>query len=226
MSELFLEILNRSISAGWMILAVLMMRILMRRSPKWVNVALWGIVGIRLICPVRIESVLSLIPSAQTVSPAIMMDPTPGIATGIPALNAVVNPIIAESFSPDPVASANPLQIWIPVAAAVWMTGIICMLMYTGVSFLRLRQRVRTATLLRENIYQSEYVDSPFVLGMIRPRIYIPYRLEGEESILAHERAHIARRDHWWKPLGFLLLSVYWFHPLMWVAYTLLRRDT
>ncbi len=225
MSELFLEIVNRSISAGWLILAVLLLRLLLKNAPKWVNVALWGMVGFRLVCPVSIQSVLSLIPSAQTISPTIMMDRTPTVSTGIPALNAVVNPIITESFTPDPAASANPLQIWIPVAAAVWVAGMVCLLIYTGVSYLRLRRRVSTAVLLRENIYQSEFVDSPFVLDILRPRIYIPYRLVGEASILAHERAHIARRDHWWKPLGFLLLTVYWFHPLMWVAYSLLCRD-
>lgn len=227
MSELFLEIVNRSISAGWLILAVLILRLLLKNGPRWVHVALWGIVGIRLVCPFSIESVLSLIPSAQTISPAIMMDATPSVTTGIPALNAVMNPIITESFAPALGASANPLQIWIPVASVFWLLGMGCLFVYAVVSYWRLRRRIATAVLIRDNIYESELVDSPFVLGLFRPKVYIPLRRETAQDshIIAHEQAHIARRDHWWKPLGFLLLTVYWFHPLMWVAYVLLCRD-
>ena len=227
MSELFLEIVNRSLSAGWLILAVLILRLLLKSGPRWVHVALWGMVGIRLVCPFSIESVLSLIPSAQTISPAIMMDATPSVSTGIPALNAAVNPIITESFAPTLGASANPLQIWIPVASVGWLLGMGCLVIYAVVSYWRLRRRIATAVLIRDNIYESELVDSPFVLGLFRPKVYIPIRRETAQGshIIAHEQAHIARRDHWWKPLGFLLLIVYWFHPLMWVAYVLLCRD-
>lgn len=227
MTELFLEVVNRSISTGWLILAVLALRVLLKDAPKWVNMLLWGMVAFRLLCPVSVESILSLIPSAQTVSPGIMMDPAPTVSTGIPALNAAVNPVITASFAPNPGDSANPLQIWIPIAAAVWVCGMVCLAVYTAVSWWRLHRKVASAVRLREGLYQSEFVDSPFVLGILRPRIYLPFLQEGQamDHIIAHEQAHIRRHDHWWKPLGFLLLTVYWFHPLMWAAYILLCRD-
>ncbi len=227
MSEIFLKIVNMSISASWLVLAVLLLRLVLKKAPKWVSVLLWGFVAVRLICPFSFESVLSLIPSAQTVSPGIMMDWTPGISTGIAPLDQVVNPIISASFTPNPAASANPLQILIPVLGNVWLLGIVAMLAYTGASYLLLWRRVATAVLLKENIFQSENVDSPFVLGIIKPRIYLPFRMDGQnlEHVIAHEESHIRRKDHWWKPFGFLLLAVHWFNPLMWVGYILLCRD-
>ena len=115
MNELFLKIINMSISASWLVLAVLLLRLLFKKAPKWVNVLLWGIVAVRLICPFSFESALSLIPSAETISPTIMMDQTPSVHTGIPVINSMINPVIGESFAPDPGTSANPLQIWIPI---------------------------------------------------------------------------------------------------------------
>ena len=135
MSEVFLKILNMSIAANWLVPVVLLLRVFLKKSPKWVFVLLWGFVAVRLICPVSIESVLSLIPSAETVSPQIMMDPTPQVTTGLLSLNAVLNPIIAESFAPNPATSANPLQILIPVAAIFWIMGMIVMLLYALVSY-------------------------------------------------------------------------------------------
>ena len=227
MTELFLDIVNMSISAGWLVLAVLVLRLALKKAPKWVNVLLWGMVAVRLICPVSIESALSLIPSTQTVSPEIMMDWTPEISTGIEPLDHVVNPVISTSFAPATGNSANPLQVLIPVAANIWLLGVLILLAYTGISYLNLQRRLRTAVILRENIFQCETVHSPFVLGIIKPRIYLPYTMDGQNLIhvIAHERSHIRRKDHWWKPLGFLLLTVYWFNPLMWVAYILLCRD-
>jgi len=227
MSEIFLKVVNMSIAAGWLVLAVLILRVIMRKAPKWVNVLLWGIVALRLLCPFSIESALSLIPSAETISPEIMMDRTPEITTGIPVLNSAINPVISESFAPNPGDSANPLQIWIPVATGIWLLGAAAMLSYTALSYFSLRRKLNTATRLRDRIYRSENIQSPFVLGILRPRIYLPYDLEGQNlhHVVAHEQAHICRKDHWWKPLGFLLLTVYWFHPLMWAAYILLCRD-
>ena len=227
MSEVFLKVVNMGISAGWLVLAVLALRFLLKKAPKWVNVLLWGIVALRLICPFSIESTLSLIPSKETISPEIMMDWTPEISTGMESLDQVVNPVISTSFAPEPYASANPLQILIPVAANFWLLGVLVMLIYTALSYFALRRKLRTAVLLQKNIFQCESVQSPFVLGILRPRIFLPYTLDGMElhHVVAHEKAHICRKDHWWKPLGFLLLSIYWFHPLMWVAYILLCRD-
>ena len=227
MSEFFLKIVNMSISASWLVLAVLLLRLILKKAPKWVNVLLWGIVAVRLICPISIESVLSLIPSAETVSPEIMMDRTPEVSTGIGSLDAVVNPIITESFAPQPMASANPLQIWIPISANFWLLGIGIMLIYTAISYLLLRRKVATAVRLKENIYQSENVVSPFVLGIIKPKIYLPFRTDAGnlQHVIAHEQAHIRRKDHLWKPLGFLLLAIHWFNPLMWLGYVLLCKD-
>ena len=227
MSDLFLKVVNMSISASYLVLAVLLLRLVLKKAPKWISVLLWGIVAVRLICPFSIESMLSLIPTVETISPEIMMDRTPEISTGITAVDTVVNPIITESFTPEPMASVNPLQILIPVSANLWMLGIIVMLGYTAVSYFLLQRKVATAVRLKNNIYQSENVDSPFVLGIVKPRIYLPFRMGGENlaHVIAHEEAHIRRKDHWWKPLGFVLLALHWFNPLMWVGYILLCRD-
>lgn len=227
MTALFLDIVNMSISAGWIVLAVLALRLILKKAPKWVNVLLWGIVAVRLICPFSIESALSLIPSTETISPEIMMDWTPEISTGIEPLDQVVNPVISTSFAPQGMASANPLQILIPVAANLWLLGVLILLAYTAISYLTLRYKLRTAVILRDNVFQCETVNSPFVLGILKPRIFLPYAMDGKNlsHVVAHEKAHIYRKDHWWKPLGFLLLTVYWFNPLMWVAYVLLCRD-
>ena len=227
MSELFLEIVNRSIAASWIVIAVLILRFCLKKAPKWVNVLLWGIVAVRLIFPFSIESALSLIPSAETVSPSIMMETAPSVQTGVPALDQVINPVIDHSLSPAPGASANPLQIWISVMAAVWLAGAAALLLYSAISCWRLRRRVREAVILRDNIFQSENAGSPFVLGIIQPKIYLPYSVDSGALayVIAHEQAHIRRGDHWWKPLGFLLLTVHWFNPLLWLGYILLCRD-
>ena len=227
MSEVFLKIVNMSICGGWLVLAVLALRFVLKRAPKWVSVLLWGIVAARLVCPFSIESALSLIPSAETISPEIMLDRTPEISTGIASLDRVVNPVISTSFAPEPIASANPLQIVIPVAANLWLLGVVVILAYTAISYLILRRKLRMAVIVRDNIFQCETVRSPFVLGILKPKIYLPYTLSGEAltHVVAHEHAHISRKDHWWKPLGFLLLTLHWFNPLMWVAYILLCRD-
>lgn len=227
MSELFLKIVNMSISASWVVIAVLTLRFCLKKAPKWVNVLLWGIVAARMVFPFSIESVLSLIPSAETISPTVMMEQTPSVQTGVPALNHVINPVISGSFTPAPGASANPLQIWIPVLAGIWLFGIAALFLYSAVSYWRLRRKVCEAVILRGNIYQSEKVCSPFVLGIIRPKIYLPYHMDSREMdhVIAHEQTHIRRKDHWWKPLGFLLLTTHWFNPLMWLSYILLCRD-
>lgn len=227
MSELFLKIVNMSISASWIVVAVLALRFCLKKAPKWVNVLLWGIVAVRMVFPFLIESVLSLIPSAETISPTIMMEQTPSVQTGVPVLNHVINPVLSGSLTPAPGASANPLQIWIPVLAWIWLFGVAALFLYSAVSYWCLRRKVCEAVILRDNIYQSEKVCSPFVLGIIRPKIYLPYHMDSREMghVIAHEQTHICRRDHWWKPLGFLLLTIHWFNPLMWLSYVLLCRD-
>ena len=216
-----------SISASWVVIAVLALRFCLKKAPKWVNVLLWGIVAARMVFPFSIESVLSLIPSAETISPTIMMEQTPSVQTGVPALNHVINPVISGSLTPAPGASANPLQIWIPILTGIWLFGVAALFLYSATSYWRLRRKVCEAVILRGNIYQSEKVCSPFVLGIIRPKIYLPYHMDSREMdhVIAHEQTHIRRKDHWWKPLGFLLLTTHWFNPLMWLSYILLCQD-
>lgn len=228
MSGIFLKLLNLSISASWLVLVVLALRLVLKRAPKWVNVLLWGMVALRLMLPFSIESALSLIPSAETVSPEVVQfDPAPTITSGVELIDNAVNPSLSESFAAAPLASVNLLYVWTYLAGWVWLIGLAAMLLYALVSYLRLRRRVSASIPLRENIYVCDEVASPFILGILRPRIYLPSALDEAQrgSVLSHERAHLARRDHWWKPLGFALLAVYWFNPLLWLAYTLLCRD-
>lgn len=227
MNELFLKIINMSISASWLVLVVLILRFVLKKAPKWVNILLWGIVAIRLICPFSFESTLSLIPSAETIPLNIGMDTTPTINSGISAINNAVNPIISQSNTPMAGASVNLLQITIGIYEYIWIFGMIALALYTAISYWRLRRKVDTAVRYKDNIFQSENVSFPFVLGIIKPRIYLPFKMNGQylEHVVAHEQAHVCRKDHWWKPLGFLLLMIHWFNPLMWLAYVLLCRD-
>ena len=228
MAAVFLKLLNLSISASWLVLAVLVLRLVSKRSPKWVNVLLWGIVALRLVLPFSIESALSLIPSAETVSPAAVQSaPAPTITSGVSVIDNAVNPALSEHFAAAPTASVNPLYVWTEIAGWVWLIGLGAMLLYALVSYLRLRRRVSVSLCVRENIYLCDAISSPFILGVVKPRIYLPSGLDEvqRQNVLSHERAHLARRDHWWKPLGFALLAVYWFNPVLWLAYTLLCRD-
>ena len=228
MAAVFLKLLNLSISASWLVLAVLVLRLVSKRSPKWMNVLLWGMVALRLMLPFSIESALSLIPSAETLSPEVVrFDPAPTITSGVEFIDNAVNPSLSESFAAAPLASVNPLYVWTYLAGWVWLIGLGAMLLYALVSYLRLRRRVSVSLCVRENIYLCDAISSPFILGVVKPHIYLPSTLDEvqRQNVLSHERAHLTRRDHWWKPLGFALLAVYWFNPVLWLAYTLLCRD-
>ena len=228
MAAVFLKLLNLSISASWLVLAVLVLRLVSKRSPKWVNVLLWGIVALRLVLPFSIESALSLIPSAETVSPAaVQFAPAPTNTSGVSVIDNAVNPSLSEHFAAVPTASVNPLYVWTEIAGWVWLIGLGAMLLYALVSYLRLRRRVSVSLPIQDHIYLCDAISSPFILGVVKPRIYLPSGLDEvqRQNVLAHEQAHLARRDHWWKPLGFTLLAVYWFNPVLWLAYALLCRD-
>ena len=228
MAAVFLKLLNLSISASWLVLALLALRLVSKRSPKWMNVLLWGIVALRLVLPFSIESALSLIPSAETVSPvAVQSAPAPTITSGVSVIDNAVNPSLSEHFAAVPTASVNPLYVWTEIAGWVWLIGLGAMLLYALASYLRLRRRVSVSLPIQDNIYLCDAISSPFILGVVKPHIYLPSGLDEvqRQNVLSHERAHLARRDHWWKPLGFALLAVYWFNPVLWLAYTLLCRD-
>ncbi len=233
-TTLFLSVCNLAASAGWVVLAVMLVRLLLglpglRRIPRRFSVVLWAVVALRLVIPFSFESAWSLLPHAQPITQTLLYDPTPTIHTGVPALNAVINEAVMPSVTPNPGDSVNPLQVITAVGAWVWIIGTVLMILYMVISYLYLYRRLRFATKMEggDNVYECEAVTSPFVLGLFRPRIFLPYHMDAQTRthVIAHERAHLTRGDHFIKPLAFLLLSVYWFHPLLWAAYILLCRD-
>lgn len=227
MEVVFLKLLNMSITASWLILAVLVLRLFLNKAPKFIRCILWGLVGLRLILPFSVESVLSLIPSSEPLPKNIIYTAVPTVNTGIPIIDHAVDPIISQSFSPAPLTSINPTQVISLIASIVWICGVVVMLVYMLISYLRIRIKVREAVVLYDNVYLCDHISSPFILGIIKPKIYLPSNMTASdfEYVISHEKSHLKRRDHWWKPLGFFLLSVYWFNPAIWVAYILLCRD-
>lgn len=258
---MLIRVLNMSLTASYCIVAVLVMRLLLRRAPKKYAYLLWLVVAFRLCCPVSVSSPVSLfdlalfdrgIVSGHTMiylDDDIAMSNDPQFATGVTASawqsaqgshesGATDDMVLPESGATAPALriplpagnasdSVRPLQVWGAVGTLLWLTGMGVLLLYGLASYLLLRRRMCRAVLLREDIYQSESVGSPFILGFLRPRIYIPYGLEEEtlELVLAHERYHLRRRDHWVKLFGYLLLSLHWFNPLCWAAFLLMSRD-
>ena len=227
LEDLFVKLLNLSITADYVVVALIFLRLLLRKAPRWISCALWVLVGLRLILPFSFESVMSLIPRSATVMPEILHSAQTAISSGNAAANSVVNPAVAGSLAPAVADSAGVMQSVLSIAGIVWLAGMLAMVLYSAITYAKLRRTVDSAVLFRGNIYESDRIPSPFVLGIMRPRIYLPFAV-GEEDrnyVIAHERAHIRRKDHWIKPFGFLLLTIYWFNPLMWVAYILLCRD-
>ena len=223
MLDIFLQLLNMSLTASWIVLAVLVFRFLFPKTPKWISCLLWGIVALRLLMPMVMESTLSLIPSGEVIPQDITVSQTPAIHSGIPVVNSAVNPLFAQQLAPE----THQLQKLLTVLAYIWLAGVWAMVLYSVATYLRLRWQVRASLCVRDHVYICDDVESPFVLGFFRPKIYLPSGLdEGQmPHVLAHENAHIRRRDHWWKPLGYGLLCLHWFNPLMWVAYIFLCRD-
>ncbi len=227
MDALFLKLLNMSITAGWLVLAVLLVRPLLKKAPKTLQCGLWAVVAVRLLLPFSIESIVSLIPAAEPIPPDILYSPTPTIQSGVPLIDSAINPILSESLSPNLGDSVNPMQILTAIAANVWLLGVIAMLIYVIVSYIRVYRKVRVRLPLQPRVYECDTIPTPFIFGLFRPCIYLPSSLSSTDRtyVIAHEQAHLKRLDHIWKPLGFLLLTVYWFNPLLWVAYIVLCRD-
>ena len=227
MDKLFITIVNNGLVASWIILAVIVLRKLLNRIPKWVNCLLWGLVAIRLAIPFSIESIFSLIPSAKPVPADIEYAKIPKIDSGMHAVNMVINPVLENHFAVKEIASVNPIQVIIFISSYIWMIGVIGLLIYAFVSFIMLKRQVKNAQAIDKGIFISETIDSPFILGFVKPSIYIPDYLDDEAYICVteHEKAHIKRGDFIWKPFGFLILSVYWFNPLCWFAYIMLCKD-
>ena len=227
MENIFLKTVNLSITTGWFILALLIFRPLIKRLPRAFSCILWGLVGIRLVLPFSIRSILSLIPSSETLPSDILYTQAPTINSGIPYLNSTVNPIISSSLSPNPADSANPMQIITFIVSNIWISGILILVIYAIFSYLKLYFITKECIKTKDNIRICDNISTPFILGIIKPKIFIPSTLSDEDYkfVIPHEQAHIKRLDHLWKPIGFLLLTVYWFNPIVWVAYILLCRD-
>ena len=270
MAAIFLKLFNMSIAAGWLILAVLVLRLLLKKVPKWVSCLLWGIVAVRLVCPFSLESAWSLIPSAETVvSNAVQGDvvrdnevqdgavknnvshddrvqnaqggvgqdiqgalqaSVPVIRSGVTVIDRTVNHVLGESFaagSEDTDENSSSWYKWTQIGAVVWLSVAGGILLYALISFFRLRRKVKASIRLHDNVYVCDEIPSPFILGIIKPHVYLPSGMDGETEkyVIAHENTHLHRHDHWWKPFGYILLAVYWFHPLSWVAYILFCRD-
>lgn len=232
MGDLFLKLFNRSITAGWLILAVLCIRLLFRKNSKWVNCLLWGVVAIRLICPFSIESQFSILPSVEPIKSSAVVEGEvqnyiPSIDSHLTIVENTLNPILTETFAYNESDRVAPLQIVSYVAGLVWGCGMVLFIICAMSSAIKLHKLVREAVCVRDHIYICDAVKSPFILGIVRPRVYLPSALSEKEwnYILAHESAHLKRKDHWWKALGYFLLCIYWFHPLCWLAYSLLCKD-
>lgn len=227
MDDVFLKLVNLSISASWLILAVLVLRVVLKKAPKWVMPLLWGVVALRLVCLFSIESALSLIPSAETIPTEIVTETRESVLYEQATLDIVTNPTLPSAAEVPVGVSRQQAQVDFNIYSVLWLAGMAALLVHALVSAGKLKRKLATAILLRDNIYESEFVDSPFVFGVVKPNIYLPMHMdEGTAAyVIAHERAHLARRDHWWKVLGYLVLALHWFNPLVWLAYILFCRD-
>lgn len=229
MGAVFLKLLNISIAASWLILAVMVFRLFMKRASKWIPCILWAMVAVRLVFPFSFESIFSLIPSAETIpvqgiyssnSTAANEPYNFQLQSGIQTIDRAVNPITLKT-------TGSAMRSNIEIFAWIWLVGAVLLLLYAIISYLRMRGKVREAIPLRDNVWLCDAVNSPFILGIMRPQIYLPSDIPEEQVnyVLAHEQAHLKHKDHWWKPLGFLLMAVYWFNPLVAAAYILFCRD-
>ncbi len=227
MSDFLLQLINCSIAAGWIVPIVLLLRFLLKGSPKQVSCLLWGIVGLRLLLPFSIESRFSLIPSAKTVDPGMFFGRIV-VQSGIPALDLSANTYLATHYYESITVPVGFFDALLNRFFYIWLFGVLCFALYSLGSTLYLYWRTSVSLCLKENIYICDRIDTPFVLGMFRPKICLPSDLEGEqlEAVLRHEKAHLRRRDHIIKPLAYMLVIVHWFNPLLWLAFWFFSRDT
>ncbi len=227
MEGIFRVLLNMSYTGALVLLAVLPLRFLLRRSPRYLLSALWLLPLFRLLCPVSIQSDLALLPGTEPLPREFLTAQAPEIHTGIPTLNSTINPAISGSLTASPYASVNPAQVLLWALGWVWLAGVCAFLIYALISSLRLRGRLRFATLLEPGVYESDRIPTAFVRGVLHPAVYVPAGLSGESRahVLLHERAHIRRRDYILQPLFFLALALHWFNPLAWLLYALFVRD-
>lgn len=227
MEGVFLQVLNLSITVSYLILFILILRMFLKKTPRWITCALWALVAIRLVFPFSLESIFSLIPSKSTFDPEHIYSTAPIITSGIDFIDAAVNPVIVENFTPITPDSPKPMLTLTSVASIVWVAGLVLICLYGIISYAFIRRCVIGAVRSDDGVWQSEGAPTPFILGIVRPKIYIPFGIDEESRtyVIAHERSHLKRCDHLVKPIGFCLLAVYWFNPLVWISYVLLCRD-
>lgn len=227
MDAFMIKLFNMSINAVWLILAVVVLRLLLKKAPKCINLIMWVLVGIRLVCPFTFESVLSLIPSAETIPSNIAFVTSPSVDTGFNAVNDIINPAVSEIAEVPYTLGYSPIDMLLRISFMVWIAGIVIMLTYSGISYLILQRKVRVSVRYDGNIYLCDNIKTPFILGVAKPKIYLPSDITASQmsAVIAHEKAHLTRLDHICKPLGFLVLCLHWFNPFVWVAYILFCRD-
>lgn len=225
MEKLFLSVLNMSLTASYVILLIILIRLPLKKAPKVISYTLWVVVAFRLLCPYSFESIFSLLPTSSAPIPQdIVYQQNPQINSGIPVVDTFVNKILP---SPTGVVSVNPLQIYLLLGTYIWIIGFAVMLIYSIKSILLLNKRLISAKHTERNIYEADHLKTPFVLGLFRPRIYIPTGLTIEEKsyIIMHEQMHIRRFDHMIKLFAYFILSIHWFNPLVWIAFVLMSAD-
>ena len=226
--RIFSALLNRAVAATLLILAVCVYRALSPKAPKWTRLFLWALAGLQLCLPFSIRSAWSLVPSEKILDyETAQYAAKPEITSGIAALNRAVNPAFGESFAATPAASINPLQVWMHLAGLVWAIGVLALLLAALVSVWKLRRRVQASIELTKGVRLCDAIDTPFLLGLFRPTVYLPSQLSQQERdvVLAHEAAHKTHGDCIWKLLGYGILCVYWFYPPAWLGYALFCRD-
>lgn len=227
MGEVFLTLLHMSVTAGYMILAVVALRVILKKAPKWIICLLWGLVGVRLACPVSVKSVFSLIPRGESVPRETAAAPYGAFDPGPAVFGEAANSVVASAEASNAAAHAPRTDVFITAVSAVWLAGVAVMLVCALVSYMKLKRSVATAVPSKDGVFVCDEIAAPFLFGLFRPAIYVPAHLPEEtlQNVVEHETAHFKRGDHLWKPLGYLLLAAHWFNPLCWLAYMLLCRD-
>lgn len=226
MTQVFIEVLNNAWITSLLILAVIVFRFLFRKAPKYINCILWGIVGLKLMIPIDVRSVFSLLPSGKTIETVSNGSSPVIVRTGIGPIDTSVNEYVSRVSQSQP-ATRDSMIHWMDIFSILWFVGIGVMLAYLIVSYLLMRKKVASSIVVDKGVSVCDEIHSPFLFGMIKPHIYLPSGLESgnREYVLSHERMHLKRGDHLWKLLGFLVLAAYWFHPLCWISYILLCKD-
>jgi beta-lactamase regulating signal transducer with metallopeptidase domain len=225
MEKIFLSVLNMSITGAYVIAVIILARLPLKKAPKIISYALWAVAGFRLVCPFSIQSVFSLLPfKAGPIPQDIALQSIPRINSGITLVDNAVSAVLPSAT---PAANVNPMQALITVSSYLWIFGVAVMLIYSFISIVLLKHRLHGTALVEDKLFEADNLKTPFVIGLFRPRIYIPASLSEEERryIILHEQTHIRRHDHTVKMFAYLVLCLHWFNPLVWIAFILMGAD-